>query len=102
VSRATISTHVLDVSQGAPAGDVAVTLAGQPVQRTDRDGRIADLTGGGIEPGSYQLVFELGAYFGRRPHLFEKVTVEIVVAEGRHYHIPLLISPYSWTSYRGS
>ena len=102
MSRSTISTHVLDVSLGKPAAGVSVILHSRQPQLTSTDGRIADLTGGGLEPGSYRVVFELGAYFGDRPHLFNAVAFDIVVTGASHYHIPLLISPYSCSSYRGS
>ena len=98
---ATVSTHVLDVAEGKPAAGVRVTL-GTRTFATDATGRIADLTGGGINPGNYRLLFEVGAYFGGTPHLFETVALELQLAEGRHYHVPLLISPYSCSSYRGT
>ena len=64
-------------------------------------GRIADLSEGGINPGSYRLLFEVGAYFGSTPHLFETIALEVQLEQGRHYHVPLLIAPYSCSSYRG-
>ncbi len=102
MSRATISTHVLDVALGKPAEGVAVRLVPGPPQLTDANGRIADLTSGGIDLGTHQIVFELAPYFGARPHLFSRVALDFVVAETRHYHIPLLISPYSCSAYRGT
>jgi 5-hydroxyisourate hydrolase len=98
---ATVSTHVLDLASGQPAAGVRVTL-GTRTLTTDDTGRIADLSGGGINPGTYRLLFEVGAYFGTSAHLFETVTLELQLAEGRHYHVPLLISPYSCSSYRGT
>jgi 5-hydroxyisourate hydrolase len=98
---ATVSTHVLDVASGKPAGGLRVTL-GTRTLATDENGRIADLSGGGINPGTYRLIFEVGPYFGKTAHLFETVTFEIQLGESRHYHVPLLISPYSCSSYRGS
>lgn len=98
---ATVSTHVLDVGAGKPASGVRVTL-GTRTLTTDDNGRIADLSGGGVNPGTYRLLFEVGPYFGRAPHLFETVTLELQLREGRHYHVPLLISPYSCSSYRGT
>jgi 5-hydroxyisourate hydrolase len=98
---ATVSTHVLDVAEGKPASGVRVTLDRRSVA-TDGEGRIADLSGGGIAPGSYRLVFEVGAYFGARPHLFETVTLDLRLEEGRHYHVPLLIAPYACSTYRGT
>jgi 5-hydroxyisourate hydrolase len=98
---ATVSTHILDVASGKPAAGVRVTL-GTRTLTTDAQGRIADLSGGGINPGSYRLLVEVGAYFGAAPHLFETVTLELKLTEGRHYHVPLLIAPYSCTTYRGT
>ena len=98
---ATVSTHVLDVAAGRPAAGVRVTL-GTRTLTTDAQGRIADLSEGGVNPGSYRLLFEVGAYFGGTPHLFETLALEVRLAEGRHYHVPLLIAPYACTIYRGT
>ena len=98
---ATVSTHVLDVASGKPAAGVRVTL-GTRTLLTDAQGRIADLSGGGINPGSYRLLVEVGAYFGSAPHLIETIALELQLSEARHYHVPLLIAPYSCTTYRGT
>jgi 5-hydroxyisourate hydrolase len=98
---ATVSTHVLDVATGKPAVGVRVTL-GTRTLATNDEGRIADLSGGGINPGSYRLLFEVGAYFGTTPHLFHTIALELRLDEGRHYHVPLLIAPYSCSTYRGA
>lgn len=98
---ATVSTHVLDVARGAPAAGVRVSLGSRSLT-TDADGRIADLSGGGVNLGSHRLTFNVGAYFAGQPHLFEKVTLEIRLDEARHYHVPLLIAPYSCSTYRGT
>jgi 5-hydroxyisourate hydrolase len=98
---ATVSTHVLDVAAGKPAAGVRVTL-GTRTLTTDDQGRIADLSGGGINPGSYRLLFEVGSYFGDRPHLFQTVAYELQIGEPRHYHVPLLIAPFACSSYRGT
>ena len=97
----TVSTHVLDVADGRPAEGVRVTLAGRTMT-TNLEGRIADLSAGGIAPGSYQIVFDLAGYFGDRPHLFDRVSLDLVLPGTRHYHVPLLVSPYSCSSYRGT
>ena len=96
-----ISTHVLDVGQGTPARGVRVELYRQnarlSAQETNQDGRIADLVQGRFEPGAYRLVFHVPSAF------FSRVEVEFTVSDtGRHYHIPLLVSPYGCTTYRGS
>jgi len=98
---ATVSTHILDVASGQPAAGVRVTL-GTRTLATNAEGRIADLSGGGVNPGSYRLLFEVGAYFGDAPHLFETIALELNLDEGRHYHVPLLIAPYSCSTYRGT
>ena len=98
---ATVSTHVLDVASGKPAAGVRVTL-GTRTLTTDAEGRIADLSGGGINPGLYRLLFEVGAYFASIPHLFETVALEVQLTEGRHYHVPLLIAPFACSAYRGT
>ncbi len=99
----TISTHVLDTERGLPAAGVRVELyrgdeaIGSAV--TDADGRVADLSGGqSLGPGSYRLVFV------RPPsRFFRRVELEIDLDDAdRHYHVPLLVSPYSCASYRGS
>jgi 5-hydroxyisourate hydrolase len=98
---ATVSTHVLDVASGKPAAGIRVTL-GTRTLTTDTEGRIADLSGGGVNPGSYRLLFEVGAYFAAIPHLFETVALEVQLTEGRHYHVPLLIAPFACSAYRGT
>jgi 5-hydroxyisourate hydrolase len=99
----TISTHVLDTEQGRPAAGVRVELyAGDALvgsDTTDADGRISDLSGGqALGPGRYRLVFS-----DPPSRFFRRVELEIEIDEpGRHYHVPLLVSPYSCASYRGS
>ena len=94
----TISTHVLDTERGRPAAGVRVelfaadgTLAGEGV--TDVDGRIAALAEG--EPGAYRIVFHPPSPF------FTRVELELAL-DGGHYHVPLLVSPWSYSTYRGS
>ncbi len=107
----TLSTHVLDIERGAPAVGVPIALyqGEQPlaVAETNADGRIADLTGGSsLEAGSYRLVFDVAAYFarqGRAVVFLQRVSIDFQVnAADPHYHVPLLLSPYACTSYRGS
>src|SRR5436190_762491 len=97
----TISTHVLDTGRGEPARGVPVSLyRGDELlsrQTTDDDGRIVDLASGTLESGRYRLVFEPPSPF------FTRVELELHIEDAsRHYHVPLLVSPYSCTSYRGS
>lgn len=99
----TISTHVLDTERGQPAAGVRVELyAGADLVgagTTDADGRIADLSGSQtLGRGSYRLVFA-----DPPSKFFRRVELEIEIDDAdRHYHVPLLVSPYSCASYRGS
>jgi hydroxyisourate hydrolase len=98
--RSQITTHVLDTAAGRPAAGVPVTLrkgltlVAQGV--TNDDGRVTDLGPDALEPGTYQLVFEVGGDF------FPEVTITFVVADESHYHVPLLLSPFTYSTYRGS
>jgi 5-hydroxyisourate hydrolase len=107
----TLSTHVLDTSRGRPASGVVVQLeqvAGGGMLAnavTDESGRIAGFGPDDVPPGPYRLVFQTGAYFAAlgEPSFFPRVTVEFEIAErDEHYHVPLLLSPYGFTAYRGS
>ncbi|HUQ24008.1 MAG TPA: hydroxyisourate hydrolase [Gaiellaceae bacterium] len=92
-----LSTHVLDTGAGQPAGGVLIVLYRGDMfmaeQRTDDDGRAR--LGEDLDPGSYRLVFHPPSPF------FKRVELEIELGDG-HYHVPLLVSPYSCASYRGS
>jgi len=92
-----LSTHVLDVERGRPASGVRVELWQDDLVttgETDGDGRIAQL-GGELEPGVYRLLFRPDSPF------FKGVGIEVALEDG-HYHVPLLVSSYSCTTYRGS
>jgi 5-hydroxyisourate hydrolase len=96
-----ISTHVLDAGRGEPAAGVRVELYRDGTllssQETDPDGRIADLVRGALRTGTYRLVFHVPSSFVSR------LEVQFAVVDaGRHYHVPLLVSPYACTTYRGS
>jgi 5-hydroxyisourate hydrolase len=95
---ASLSTHVLDTGRGRPADGVRVelSLAGEQiaVAITDSDGRVKELARD-LDPGAYLLAFHPPSPF------FRKVELEIELEDG-HYHVPLLVSPYSCASYRGS
>lgn len=116
VPGSSISTHVLDTALGRPARGVAVTLEGEGAGGsvraigaglTDADGRMRDLLppGESLAEGVYRLRFATGAYFARdgRETLFPEVTIAFRVgAAAQHYHVPLLLSPFGYTTYRGS
>jgi 5-hydroxyisourate hydrolase len=96
-----ISTHVLDTATGLPARGVRVELyRGSSLvssQETDADGRIANLLQEALETGTYRLVFHPPSAF------FNRIEIEFNITDaGRHYHIPLLVSPFGCTTYRGS
>jgi 5-hydroxyisourate hydrolase len=96
-----ISTHVLDTERGEPAEGVIVELyRGESLlaaAQTDADGRIAELSPNSLETGTYRIVFHPPSAF------FRRVELEIAIEDPqRHYHVPLLVSPYSCASYRGS
>jgi 5-hydroxyisourate hydrolase len=106
----TISTHVLDASVGAPARGVAVTLehhdgdgewAAAARGATDSDGRLRFATE--VDAGEWRLTFGTGEYFEARgtESFYPEVTVTFRVLAG-HYHVPLLLSPFAYSTYRGS
>lgn len=111
-----ITTHILDVSIGLPGVGIPVALerkthsAGwQAIAEgmTDTDGRVNDLLSikEAFLPGHYRLVFETGPYFLLRniECFFPQVTVSFVVRDTvQHYHVPLLLSPFGYSTYRGS
>jgi 5-hydroxyisourate hydrolase len=111
-----ISTHVLDTARGMPAGDVAVHLERHESSgewlilgsaRTDQDGRSGELLRDGEElsPGVYRLAFDTGSYYAAQgaQGLYPIVQVTFSVRDGEtHFHIPLLLSPHGYTTYRGS
>jgi hydroxyisourate hydrolase len=101
-----LSTHVLDTERGRPAAGVRVWLlrGDEPVDtaETGPDGRIADLGNDTLTDGTYRLVFDLAA-LGRSAPFLQRVTIEFrVEPEQRHYHVPLLVTAYAATIYRGS
>lgn len=107
-----ITTHVLDTSAGRPAAGIAVRLDQRTADgafaelargRTDSDGRCKDLLpAGAIEPGVYRLVFDTAAYLGDRGFYPEVPIVFSITAPSEHYHVPLLLSPFGYSTYRGS
>jgi 5-hydroxyisourate hydrolase len=105
----TLSTHVLDTALGQPAAGIRVTLsrAGQQIGAgvTDGDGRVKELQGKTpLTPGPYVLTFAVGPYFAaaKRDSFYDTITVEFRIGSVQHYHVPLLLSPYGYSTYRGS
>lgn len=124
-----VTTHVLDTARGQPAAGVAVRLEfvsdddrpgdgrtgdGQtelsPAELgrsvTDADGRVRDLGPATLPPGIYRLVFDTGSYFagqGSKPAFFPEVAITFRVdGQSPHHHVPLLLSPFAYSTYRGS
>jgi 5-hydroxyisourate hydrolase len=108
-----LSTHVLDTSKGRPAAGVALRLLrGDEVLfagATDEDGRCPELKEIDTPPGCYRLEFAVADYFrdlGQLlpdPPFLDRITLEFGIAKGGgHYHVPLLVSPFSYSTYRGS
>lgn len=111
----TISTHVLDAQSGLPASGLHVTLYklgedDRPIRLTqvltDPDGRVRDLLERPMSPGTYRLEFNLGGARGTGTgddRFFRRMTVDLRVDDvSRSYHVPLLMAPFSLTTYRGS
>ncbi len=115
-----LSTHVLDTMHGTPAAGMAVELyTTSGAQATlvksfvlNSDGRNPDgllYDNSSLQRGTYRLVFDVAAYFAARgvklpePNFLNKVSLDFGVADtGQHYHVPLLVSPWSYSTYRGS
>ncbi len=110
-----ITTHVLDTTRGQPARDIKITLELESAQgwqtlgqgATDADGRLRSLLPAEFKlaPGVYRLTFDTGAYFAAQQleSFYPRVTISFVVRDaGAHYHVPLLLSPYGYSTYRGS
>ena len=105
----TLSTHVLDAVTGTPAVGVAVTLtdtagASMAAAQTDDDGRVATLSGD-LAAGTYRLHFDTGSYFATKnvDAFYPEVVITFdVLGEDEHFHVPLLLSPFAYSTYRGS
>jgi len=114
-----LTTHVLDTARGCPAAGVRIDVSAVDADgrtrliktvTTNADGRTdAPLFGPGeMEAGRYELLFHVGAYFRATgsavtdPPFLDLVPVRFAAAAGGHYHVPLLVSPYGYVTYRGS
>jgi 5-hydroxyisourate hydrolase len=114
-----LTTHVLDTAHGAPAAGMAISLLRRDGElhvqvlstATNADGRCDAplLEGDALVPGRFRLVFAAGDYFRRRgvalpdPPFVDEVTIDFGIADASaHYHVPLLVSPWAYSTYRGS
>jgi 5-hydroxyisourate hydrolase len=107
-----ITTHILDTTRGKPAEGVAIVLYQQQENGwseiatgiTNADGRISDLLANVIPSGTYKLCFKTGAYFDRLGQVtfYPFVEITFFVTTGEHYHVPLLLNPFGYSTYRGS
>ncbi len=110
-----LTTHILDTTAGKPASGVRIYLELELADKswsriaegtTDSDGRVRDLIKDGIllKPGNYKLHFETGEYFSKNKIRCFYPFVEIVfeIMDASHYHVPLLLNPYGYSTYRGS
>ena len=112
-----LTTHILDTVHGGPAADVAVRLYAVHDTRTliksattNDDGRTPQplLEGDGMDSGVYELEFDMGDYFRSRgtvladPAFLDTVVIRFAVRQDEDYHVPLLASPWSYSTYRGS
>jgi 5-hydroxyisourate hydrolase len=110
-----LSVHILDLQSGQPTQGVGVTLEQQDRGEwralgsavTDAQGRVRALypAGKALASGAYRIVFKTGEHFARlrQPTFFEQIPIEFKVADtSQHYHIPLLLSPYGYSTYRGN
>ncbi|KZE99330.1 MAG: hydroxyisourate hydrolase [Rhodococcus sp. (in: high G+C Gram-positive bacteria)] len=105
-----LSTHVLDAVSGKPAVGIRVALFSATdgeisTAATDGDGRVAELLSGPIDSGTYRLSFDTGQYFEQlgTPTFYPEVSISFTVTDPlAHYHVPLLLSPFAYSTYRGS
>jgi 5-hydroxyisourate hydrolase len=109
-----ISTHILDISRGRPAQGVPVTLEKKEgdaftrvnAGKTDADGRVKELVPEGqLTEGTYRITFDTGSYFAATgvEGFYPEASVVFVIRDAAaHYHVPLLVSPYGYSTYRGS
>ncbi len=112
-----LTTHVLDTARGRPGAGITVELYSVGDQRqllkstvTNSDGRTDEplLQGESFHVGVFELVFAVGEYFARSnlgltdPPFLDRVSIRFGIADDEHYHVPLLVSPWSYSTYRGS
>ncbi len=109
----TLSTHVLDAVRGVPAPGVPVAAFAYDADNdwrrigsgiTDDDGRVTSLADTPLDPGTYRVVLATGDYFAEHDveAFYPEVCITFVVTDERHYHVPVLLSPFAYSTYRGS
>ncbi len=109
-----LTTHILDTSKGKPGKDISISLQ-MPVNGnwqtiaqgvTNADGRIGDLLPSqkNLSPGNYKLVFDTESYFAsqKQKGFYPEVEIQFTISDETHYHVPLLINPFGYSTYRGS
>lgn len=109
-TRSAVTTHVLDTTLGRPAQGIGVLLQrsdGTIVAKgsTDGDGRITDLGPERLDTGTYRIVFDTAGYFAATGQhgFYPEVVVTFTLADAtQHHHVPLLLSPFAYSTYRGS
>ena len=107
-----LSTHILDTAHGKPAAGVTIILerAGETLfaGTTNEDGRCPAIRELEVGPGSYRLRFAVAAYFRGLgvdlpdPPFLDEIAIDFGIADASHYHVPLLVSPFGYSTYRGS
>ncbi len=107
-----VSTHVLDTARGLPAEGVTVVLEQHADgtwrtiadATTDSDGRVGSIGEEALDAGRYRIVFDTGGYEAQRGEraFFPEVSIVFEITGPEHYHVPLLLSPFGYTTYRGS
>ena len=111
VAPSHVTSHVLDAATGRPAVGVGVRLDAQATGGwttiaaavTDADGRVSRFGPEALAEGVYRVVFDTAGWFGDRPTFYPEVVIVFELAEAsEHYHIPLLLSPFAYSTYRGS
>ncbi|WP_353807214.1 hydroxyisourate hydrolase [Agromyces sp. SYSU T00194] len=109
--RSHVTSHVLDATTGRPAPGVGVRLEASDAVGwrtvgtgiTDADGRVGTLGPEQLPAGRYRVVFDTAAYFGDRPTFYAEVAIDFLLDDpAQHFHIPLLLSPFAYSTYRGS
>lgn len=105
----TLSTHVLDTALGRPAEGVAIVLSREGVEigsgATDADGRVGTIGPEVLDAGDYVLTFDTGAYHRAtgQAGFYPRVSIDFTISDGNaHYHVPLLLNPFGYATYRGS